>query len=95
MRAENIVNRQVDNKRYEHFKKFVLSKYEYEKILNFVTHLEKVRLWPHFGILNYLNGIIILFQYTKWDPVILTNFPLIKLMVLSGKPIILSTGISD
>ena len=31
-RAENIVNRKVDNKRYEHFKRFVLSKSEYEDL---------------------------------------------------------------
>ena len=55
-RAENIVNREVDYKRYKHFKGFVLSKSEYEKIYKLCNSLEKVLLWRHFGTLNYLSG---------------------------------------
>ena len=94
-RAENIVNRKVDNKRYEHFKRFVLSKSEYERIFKLCNSFRKgsfmASLWD-IELFEWYNKLVSIHKVGSGD---LTNFPLIKLMVLSGKPIILSTGISN
>ena len=94
-RAENIVNREVDYKRYKHFKGFVLSKSDYEKIYKLCNSFRKgsfmASLWD-IELFEWYNKLVSIHKVGSGD---LTNFPLIKLMVLSGKPIILSTGISD
>ena len=48
-------------------------------------------LWD-IELFDWYNKLVSIHKVGSGD---LTNFPLIKLMVLSGKPIYLSTGISD
>lgn len=92
--GETLVNRLLSPKRFRHFKKFQLSKQQHiylaEMCLdNGIKYLSSV--WD-LEALNYLDKYLEIYKIGSGD---LTAFPIIKEFAKRGKPIILSTGLSN
>jgi N-acetylneuraminate synthase/N,N'-diacetyllegionaminate synthase len=81
-------------KRYEHFKKFELSKKEHIYLAE-MCQSNKVKYIASVWNLEMLNWIDKYLDYYKIGSGDLTAYPIIKEFALRGKPIILSTGLSS
>ncbi len=91
--GDSLVNAKYDPDRNEHFKKFELTKQQYIDLAKLCDELEitfMASVWD-MNALNYIDSYIPIYKVGSGD---LTAYNLIKKIVLTGKPIILSTGLA-
>ena len=91
---DGLVNKNLDKNRYEHFRKFTLSYNEYEILAkrcldNRVQFMSSI--WQEDAI-DYFDRYIQIHKIGSGD---LTNYLLLKRLVKTEKPIILSTAMSS
>ena len=92
--ADSLVSKVESPQRHSHFKKFELSKeqhVELAKICNSKGVLYTSSIWSE-DYLSWINPFVEFFKIGSGD---LTAYPIIKSIVKTGKPIILSTGLSN
>ena len=92
--ASGLVSPTEDPNRHEHFKKFELTKEQYIELANHCNSRKPgsfmASVWQE-SMFDWYNELTTIHKIGSGD---LTNHPLIKKMVLTKKPIILSTGLS-
>tara|TARA_B100000401_G_scaffold437220_1_gene382315 strand:+ start:2033 stop:3028 length:996 start_codon:yes stop_codon:yes gene_type:complete len=92
--GESIANKKVDKARYEHFKKFELTKSQHIDLAKKCISGGKEYLasvWNK-DMLEWIDPFLERYKVGSGD---LTNKPLLKEFANRGKPIILSTGLSS
>jgi len=92
--GSSLVNKYVSPNRYEHFKKFELSKDQYIELAmlcesNGIQYCASV--WDE-SIIDWMDSFLKIYKIGSGD---LTAYPLLKSIAKLGKPIILSTGLSS
>ena len=92
--GSSLVNPVESRDRFNHFKKFQLSKKQHIYLAN-MCKFHKVKYLASVWDLDMLNWIDKYLDYYKIGSGDLTAYPIIKEFALRGKPIILSTGLSN
>jgi N,N'-diacetyllegionaminate synthase len=90
---EKIVSKVEDPNRYEHFSKFSLpieNYFELAKLAKQHGVMFMSSIWDH-DSLNELNPLIDIHKVGSGD---ITNYPLIKSLLLTGKPLIISVAMA-
>lgn len=91
---DKIVSKVEDPKRHEHFGKFSLPIDNYLELADLAKKLGVMfmsSVWDH-DSLNELNSVIDIHKVGSGD---LTNYPLIKSLLLTGKPLIISVAMAE
>lgn len=92
--GSSLVSKYEDQNRFDHFKKFELKKEEHIKLaelcINNKIHYS-ASVWS-LKILNWIDKYLLFYKVGSGD---LTCWPLLEEFAKRGKPIILSTGLSD
>jgi N,N'-diacetyllegionaminate synthase len=92
--GESLVSEQYDPDRVAHFTSFTLGKSVYREVINMCIEANvefMASIWSK-SLLDEFDPFVQRYKIGSGD---LTNYPLIKLMAERGKPIILSTGLSE
>ncbi len=93
--ASSIVNKELDYKRFQHFKKLELTKRQFFDLYKLCNKIHKgsflASIWD-INLFDWYNKLVDMHKVGSGD---LTNFPMLELMVKSKKPIIISTGASN
>lgn len=92
--GDSLVNSLYDPERNKHFKRFQLTKDQYIELANLCGQLNvsfMASVWDIDSI-DYVNEFSSVFKIGSGD---MTAYNLIKKIVKTGKPIILSTGLAD
>jgi N,N'-diacetyllegionaminate synthase len=92
--ADNLVSRNYDKKRYDHFKKLELSISQNKKLCKLIKSKKKIcsaSVWDVNQIETF-NDYIDVYKIGSGD---IHNFEIIKKIILLDKPVILSTGLSN
>ena len=92
--ADNLVSRNYDKKRYDHFKKLELSTSQNKKLCELIKSKKKIcsaSVWDVNQIETF-NDYIDVYKIGSGD---IHNFEIIKKIILLDKPVILSTGLSN
>lgn len=92
-KGDSLVNKKYDLTRNKHFKKFELTKEQYVELAILCQELNitfMASVWD-IDAFDYIDEYMPIYKIGSGD---LTAYNLIKKMVLRGKPIILSTGLS-
>jgi N,N'-diacetyllegionaminate synthase len=92
--SENMVSKKYDNKRYEHFLKLQLNKSQNIELLKIIKKYKKktsASIWDVEQI-NFFKSYIDIFKIGSGD---IHNFQIIKKIVQTKKPLIISTGLSN
>jgi N,N'-diacetyllegionaminate synthase len=93
-RGDRIANKLVTPDRNAHFKKFELEYKEYEELARHIQSAGKefmASIWDEES-LEIINPLV---TYHKAGSGDITNYPLLKKLVLTKKPVILSTAMSE
>ena len=93
-RAESLVNPLYSPDRFQHFKKFELSRDQYEYLASQIVDSGKsfmASVWD-IEMLDWIDDYTEIYKIGSGD---LTAFKIIKEFATRGKPIILSTGLSN
>lgn len=91
--GDALVNKKYDPDRNEHFKKFTLTKEQYIELAQMCNELKIVfmaSVWD-LNAFEFIDDYLPIYKIGSGD---MTAYNLIKKMVLTGKPIILSTGLA-
>jgi N,N'-diacetyllegionaminate synthase len=91
--GDSLVNKRYDPTRNKHFKKFELSKEQYIELAELCDDLDitfMASVWD-IDAFSYIDKYMPIYKVGSGD---MTAYNLIKKMVLTGKPIILSTGLA-
>lgn len=92
--GESLVSERYDPDRVAHFSSFTLDKSVYRKVIDMCIEANvefMASIWSK-TLLDEFDPFVQRYKIGSGD---LTNYPLIKLMAERGKPIILSTGLSE
>ena len=92
--GESLVSKKYDPERVDHFNSFTLDKNIYKEVFNLCSEANvefMASIWSE-SLFHEFDEYVKRYKIGSGD---LTNYPLIKLMAEKGKPIILSTGLSD
>ena len=92
--GESLVSEKYDPDRVNHFKSFTLDKSVYKKVIDLCTKANvefMASIWSE-SLLDAFDPFVKRYKIGSGD---LTNYPLVKCMAERGKPIILSTGLSN
>ncbi len=91
--GDGLVSSIEDSSRNAHFKKFELTRFQHEEIINKILQSGKRYLASVWDVdtIDWINPFVDTFKVGSGD---LTAFPLLKKMANTAKPIILSTGLS-
>jgi N,N'-diacetyllegionaminate synthase len=92
--SENMVSKKYDNKRFEHFLKLQLNKSQNIELLKIIKKYKKktsASIWDVEQI-NFFKSYIDIFKIGSGD---IHNFQIIKKIVQTKKPLIISTGLSN
>ena len=92
--GESLVSDKYDADRVTHFKSFTLANSVYQKVIDLCLEADvefMASIWSK-SLLDEFDPFIKRYKIGSGD---LTNYPLIKFMAERGKPIILSTGLSE
>lgn len=92
--GESLVSEKYDPDRVDHFKSFTLDKSAYREAIDLCLDAGvefMASIWSE-RLLDLFDPFVQRYKIGSGD---LTNYPLIKCMAERGKPIILSTGLSD
>ena len=92
--AEKLISQKYDKKRYHHFKKLELSQKENKKLFKIIKSKKKISsasIWDVDQIDIFKKDIDI-FKIGSGD---IHNFEIIKKIIKTNKPLIISTGLSD
>lgn len=92
--SENMVSKKYDNKRFEHFSKLQLNKSQNIELLKIIKKYKKktsASIWDVEQI-NFFKSYIDIFKIGSGD---IHNFQIIKKIVQTKKPLIISTGLSN
>ena len=92
--AENMVSKKYDPKRFQHFKKLELNNYQYATLLKKIRKGNKITcasVWDH-KLIKYFNKFIDIFKIGSGD---ILNFQIIKKIIKTKKPVIISTGLCN
>lgn len=91
--GDSLVSRIESPDRNRHFKKFELGKADYQRLIDYCASVDRdfmASVWDK-ALLDWVDPFIKIHKVGSGD---LTCYPLLKLLVATGKPIILSTGLS-
>lgn len=92
--GDSLVNAQYDPDREAHFRSFTLDGSVYRRVVDLCNEANvefMASIWSE-ELLNEFDPYVARYKVGSGD---LTNYPLIELMAKRGKPIILSTGLSE
>lgn len=92
--GESLVSEKYDPDRVNHFTSFTLDKSVYKEVIGLCSKANvefMASIWSE-NLLIEFDPFVERYKIGSGD---LTNYPLIKVMAERGKPIILSTGLSD
>jgi N-acetylneuraminate synthase/N,N'-diacetyllegionaminate synthase len=91
--GDSLVNAKYDPDRNKHFKKFELTKQQYIELAELCNKLDVTFMASVWNIdaFGYIDPYMPIYKVGSGD---MTAYNLIKKMVLTGKPIILSTGLA-
>lgn len=93
-KADSIVNKSISSDRYSHFKKFELSKNKHIEFANKIKSngmIYNSSVWD-LKMLDWIDKYLDFYKIGSGD---LTAWPLLKEFARRGKPILLSTGLSN
>ena len=93
-KADSIVNKSISSDRYSHFKKFELSKNKHIEFANKIKSngmIYNSSVWD-LKMLDWIDKYLDFYKIGSGD---LTAWPLLKEFAKRGKPILLSTGLSN
>ncbi len=93
-RGDRLVSTEENRSRSEHYKKRELTRCEFERLAEICSENNvdfSLSIWDE-QILSWANELVPFHKIGSGD---LTAFPLIRKMVATGKPILLSTGLSN
>lgn len=92
--GESLVSEKYDPDRVNHFKSFTLDKSVYKEVIDLCIEANvefMASIWSE-SLLDAFDPFVKRYKIGSGD---LTNYPLVKCMAERGKPIILSTGLSN
>lgn len=91
--GDSLVNPKYDPDRYKHFKKFELTKTQYIELAELCNKLDVTFMASVWDVeaFDYIDAYMPIYKIGSGD---MTAYNLIHKMVLTGKPIILSTGLA-
>lgn len=93
LKAENLVSKKYDSKRFEHFKKLELSISQNKQLLKIIKSKKKkssASIWDVEQV-DLFKSLIDIYKIGSGD---IHNFEIIKKIILLNKPLIISTGLS-